>query len=263
MGKNTHRICEVNKRHKSAVHLSPTLIKSEEDTNWTVTSQSSSNITYPVHKQKEDCSCQISCSEYKICPHNYTCTCIDSILHATVCTHVHLVHMQSTAISPQQCNDYTEITNYAYFTPVLFHRDSNQTLTSAKNSKLHNLDIFVSQCKSLDAIISGSMHLQAAITVMCTIEMQTLQKSLPVKRKVSPNQNCEHQQKFFSTKKRRTNYSTTLSKPSPAKLQEVKITLEKEHPKYCGSCLKVEDENATEIVKWIQCDLCLLWIHIS
>ena len=73
---------------------------------------------------------------------------------------------------------------------------------------------------------------------MTTIEMQTSQKSLSVKRKVSPNQNCEHQQKFFSTKKRRTNYNTctTLSKPSPAQLQD-KITLEKEHPRYCGSCL--------------------------
>ena len=87
---------------------------------------------------------------------------------------------------------------------VLSHRDSNQTLTSAKNSflsKLHRLDILASQCKSLDAILSGSKHLQVAITVMTTIEMQTSQKPLPVKRKVSPNQNCEPQQTFFSTKK--------------------------------------------------------------
>ena len=240
MGKNTHRISEVNKRHKRAVQLSPTLIKYEEDMKWTVTSQTSLHITYTVQKQEENCSCQIRCSECKICPHNYTCTCIDSILHSTVCTHVHLVHMQSAAISPQQSSDNPEITNYDYFTHVLSHRDSNQTLTSAKNSflsKLHKLDILASQCKSLDAILSGSKHLQAAITVMTTIEMQTSQKSLSVKRKVSPNQNCEHQQKFFSTKKRRTNCNTrsTFSKPSSAQLQEVKITLEKEHPRYCGS----------------------------
>ena len=93
-----------------------------------------------------------------------------------------------------------------------------------------------------------------------------LVQSLPVKRKVSPNQNCEHQQKFFSTKKQRTNYDTctTLSKPSLPQLQEIKITLEKEHPRYCGSCLKEEDKNATGIIpRIIQCDLCLLWIHLS
>ena len=145
--------------------------------------------------------------------------------------------MQSAAISPQQSSDNPEITNYDYFNHVLSHRDWNQTSTSAKNSflsKLHKLDILASQCKGLDAILSGSKHLQAAITVMTTIEMQTSQKSLSVKRKVSPNQNCEHQQKFFSTKKRRTNYNTctTLSKPSSAQLQEVKIAFEKEHPRY-------------------------------
>ena len=171
-------------------------------------------------------------SDYKCGRYICTSTCICIYVNMYICIHIHrtvctnYVYMY---ISPQQSSDNPEITNYYYFNHVLSHRDWNQTSTLAKNSflsKLHKLDILASHCKSLE--------------------------------------DAYYLIKFFSTKKRRTNYntSTTLSKPSSAQLQEVKITLEKEHPRYCSSCLK-EDKNATGIIEWIQCDLCLLWIHLS
>lgn len=48
MGKNSHRICEVNKRHKRALALSPDSIKVLEHNKWMVTSQTMPNTTYIV-----------------------------------------------------------------------------------------------------------------------------------------------------------------------------------------------------------------------
>ena len=67
-------------------------------------------------------------------------------------------------------------------------------------------------CTSIDALNTAKKHLQAAITVIKAIEQTKSVKTLPVKRKVSPNQNCEHQEssKFFSTK---TIINTNYVKP--------------------------------------------------
>ena len=51
-----------------------------------VKSANSQQSDYTVIKVlTQDCSCSLCCNICGVCVHTYTCTCMDFILHATVC----------------------------------------------------------------------------------------------------------------------------------------------------------------------------------
>ena len=93
----THRLSEINKRHKAIKESSQ--VTPLNDTSWKV---SSSNFQshYTVSKVMDDsCSCSFHCHTCGVCVHIFMCTCMDFILHATVCKHIHVhfikVHLDS------------------------------------------------------------------------------------------------------------------------------------------------------------------------
>ena len=61
----------------------------------------------------------------EICHHNYACTCLDSILHTTVCKHVHLVHMKYMQKDINSISEdttlLTDTYSYCYLTRNLTH----------------------------------------------------------------------------------------------------------------------------------------------
>ena len=150
---------------------------------------------------------------------------------------------------------------YSYFTSLLSNKKPDTSLIQTKTSllkKLQKLEALVANCQNINAIQTANRHIQAAISVITVINQQSTEKKLPVKQKVSPNQNCEHQH-FFSTKKRRYSSTPTLSRPT---VKEIKIEkdLESADVKFCGSCLK-DDKTTVDIVEWIQCDIRTVWLH--
>ena len=101
-GKATHRICEINKRHKSAEGMTNhQIIIISPMTKWKVESQTSPGKHYIVEKlQDSSCQCQILCNFCGVCAHQYSCTCIDAVLYSTVCKHVHLVVLSNQDYHP-------------------------------------------------------------------------------------------------------------------------------------------------------------------
>ena len=134
--KVTHRISEIMKRHNVATNLSPnTITEVTPDKEWKVTSSSDRNEQYSVvkHDESDQCSCKILCRVCCICPHTYTCECMDALVHATVCKHQHLVHMNTYSIQVSNtCDtmDDGQTGNVNYYTKILFNQESR--------SKYHN-----------------------------------------------------------------------------------------------------------------------------
>ena len=93
-GKNSHRISEINKRHKSATEMK-TYCCSElnDNTGWKVGSKKQDIQLYAVLKEVEDCDCKTRCSTCGVCIHMYSCTCMDATIHTTVCKHIHYVQI--------------------------------------------------------------------------------------------------------------------------------------------------------------------------
>ena len=97
VGKRSHKVCEIQKQHTSAVDM-----KDKNNTNiqplensqnsWKIKSRSHEEW-YVVEKVNSICTtaCNLYCQECKIFIHMYTCTCIDAMMHHTICKHVHLL----------------------------------------------------------------------------------------------------------------------------------------------------------------------------
>ena len=271
LGKNTHRICEINKRHKSALSLSPTSIETIADNQWIVKSETK-NMYYTIANVQETCECQIKCHECNICPHIYSCTCLDATLHATVCKHIHLIYMyicmspgeKLTTYIPSNTIPNNEV-DYTYFNEVLTHNKIDPNLDSIKTtflSRLAELEQFVRSCHNQEAILAASKHLKAGISIFQAFQNQNEDRSLMKKRQYAPNQNMDKQLKFFSTKKKRTNATPILTKPSLSQTTACKENLGNTESMFCGRCFKENDINhANQTVEWIQCDKCMIWLH--
>ena len=93
-GKSTHRVTEINKRHRTAEKMTTTVKQLQQDL-WSIESEKQAGMGYTV-RQISDCfTCRLRCSNCSACIHMYTCTCLDSITHTTVCKHIHFIHMQA------------------------------------------------------------------------------------------------------------------------------------------------------------------------
>lgn len=56
---------------------------------WKVTSQYQDDT---VHRLLTTCECKLSSSSCNVCVHQYTCSCLDATIHATVRKHIHHSH---------------------------------------------------------------------------------------------------------------------------------------------------------------------------
>ena len=93
-GKNTHRISEIHRRHKLGREMMATQIPCEiSQSSWTVKSQQEPHKEYTVNVVLDSCQCKLRCSQCNACIHMYTCSCVDSALHTTVCKHMHGIQM--------------------------------------------------------------------------------------------------------------------------------------------------------------------------
>ena len=105
-GKMTHRITEINKRHKSAIDIhKQSVIHKLKDGVWRINSLTKKDTFYTIEKQQDQCCCKLRCSVCDICMHIYSCTCIDATLHSTMCKHVHILQMLSegTCTALEEC----------------------------------------------------------------------------------------------------------------------------------------------------------------
>ena len=264
-GKYTHRISEINKRHKSAVKLLPSSVVTTENSCWTVRSVRDGSLLYTVKLTKEVCECKLQCSICKVCAHQYSCSCMDSKLHATVCKHVHLVVMM--------LNRVTEDTNHEesclkYFSNLLENKTINKEITALGQQvlgKITELSMTVSECNDRDGLKTTYNHINSALMAIKAIQniSTTKRKFLPIKRKIAPNKLSEKQPRFFSTKNKTTNKIKRISKPTYEQIKYSKSLLLKQENTCCGICFQENDTSNNEFVNWVQRSSCGIWLHVK
>jgi len=106
----THRICDINKRHRTAMTFPLQNI-------WEETSIRSAQPgeTYHVNKKLETWGCKLKCRFCSVCPHMYTCTCLDACTNTTACMYMHIMYMQNTPASPLIPSNTTTEDHLAYY----------------------------------------------------------------------------------------------------------------------------------------------------
>ena len=147
-GKHTHRICDINKRHKTAVSFA-VLAKIEVEGNnaYRVNSQSRQGLSYIVKRMKQSWFCSA-------CAHMYTCTCLDACTNTTACKHMHLIHMQSQSVCGTSLTSST--TDLEYYSrisaspiPVLSSQPASDTVIKKIEKKLQTYYLSAIAVKTL------------------------------------------------------------------------------------------------------------------
>jgi len=273
VGKSTHRLCEINKRHKTAqdwMKNEPFSIIELNNNKWRISSQHTPSMMYTVTLNVSDCSCQLRCKLCNICVHQSSCDCIDSVLHSTICKHIHLICMKylipagGTHSNPApklpQPDDSRE-----YFSALLAPEISS-TIMTARNQfrcQVDNLLQEISHCTDATTVNTATRQL-IVITQTVTASKLVGKRLLPPKHKYSPNINHITQQVFHSTKKKRKKLCLSIAKPNPQQLTASKAKLSRQEPDICAICWKVNDIDLTYSqinVLWVQCSNCKVWVH--
>jgi len=127
--------------------------------------------------------------------------------------------------------------------------------------KLYQLQTLVVECTDSDALNAAAKHLQNAITAMKALQQNAQVKQiLPVKRVFVANQNHEKQKHFFSTKKRKVSKNDWANPTFEERIQG-KAKLKSLDTKYCAVCFEEDDHCNQDVVNWIQCSQCTMWVH--
>ena len=92
-GKITHRKHEILQRHKNAALKVASVCPVQTENGWRIESIAKKGKYYMVEKVSESCSREMTCPSCNICPHIYTCSCIDYCVRSTVCKHLHLIKL--------------------------------------------------------------------------------------------------------------------------------------------------------------------------
>ena len=301
-GKMTYRLSEINKRHRAAENIasSERQLSSLGDTSWKVLSTTKqSQLPYTVTKvMTQSCSCSLRCSSCGVCVHTYMCTCMDFILHSTVCKHIHLVEMDKVSKDQEkssttannetvdnfisneydhsavgneterEANEEPDVSSLQYLSKCLVNSKSTDHASSVEKavSLCKKIEVALLECTSLDAIKQGTKHLTAALTVIKSIEINRTTDEppcFPTRKRPAPNANAEKQIRFKSTKKKRISSVTSLSKPDEQQKEKCIEQMDEIDIVVCGLCLREEDRNSQSLVKWTKCELCGAWYHES
>ena len=208
-GKYSHRVAEINKRHKSAVHMLLLQVPvTQEETGWRVPSQKDGSIEYIVRLVSTTCDCKLTCTNCHACVHTYTCTCMDATLHATVCKHVHLVRLSMTStIEDHASSTSGTCSNVEYFSSLLKDtKSADIELPALRQQVQHQIDeliTLVNSCQHAESLKASTQHLTSAITVIKALEHNAKSDppALPQKRQYSANKNAENSFASFLPKK--------------------------------------------------------------
>lgn len=306
IGKSTHRTSEISKRHRNAVKIiqknSYNLVEISS-AKWEVESEREHGKFYTISYSDSPCTnnCKLICNICRICIHQYSCTCLDSILHNTICKHAHLIKIYNNNVEniqpsqspqskssplqlppsqlqlpPSQSSPHSAHIQHlniqhsdiqadtpTYFTHILT-KETESELSSLKRrlqSIISELQVTVDQCMNVSTLQAMRTHLQSAATMSRAMNENSSPISLAVKRKIPSTKHPEKQLRFFSTKKKKVCATQGLSKPSLMEMSAQKNKLKKQEPKFCGVCLMENDKYDDDIIDWVQCCLCNVWIH--
>ena len=265
-GKYSHRVAEINKRHKAAQNvIEKGILPISTEEGWTITSERDPSLVYCISAVNLNCNCKLACSTCHVCVHMYRCTCLDFALHTTVCKHIHTIGMNSHQSKQNSLNSLTNDINY--FTSVMGGTETQDTAlaTQSRVIKLvEEVNFAVRNCLDIEALKASQQHLRAALTVISAIEQSPKDINPPKKRKIAANTNTPKQLRFFSTKKKKPK-PTQLPKPTYDQQKCSQNILQQLEVKFCAVCFKEEDSTTDpgEDIQWISCSQCSVWVHTS
>lgn len=271
IGKRSHKVCQIQKRHKSAkiLHEKGGIdIQVIGSDTWKVQSESTSDQYYNIEKVTTslECDCHLRCVTCGVCVHNFSCSCIDALLHNTICKHVHLLCLQhpeldkastDAGMSPAE-HTTTVATQITSAGPGSVAPCASGIISKeAVLKKIDELKDLVSKSSATNFSEVNS-HMTSAIAIMQNKDL----RQFDIRKRPAPNANNVTQENFYSTKKKRKVTSKHITKPTNTEHISVRSQLSDVKILVCGICYNTDDNCQNETgIEWVECSKCSLWVH--
>ena len=200
-GKVTQRICDINKRHKTALSfVSLAIIQEVGGNKYKVSSQSWLGITYSIEKIGSNCMCKLKCRYCSACPHIYSCNCLDASTNTTVCKHMHLLQMQQPVNNEQTNKNGNNQLEY-YKKVINVTKPGSIATTSSLRYKVerraYDILALCNRSENTDKLQKVYEYLSSALECLYEEESNIHQKQKPSYQKSST------QPRFYSTNKKK------------------------------------------------------------
>ena len=199
-GKHSHRICDINKRHKRAVqYVVLATVNNTEPNLYTVSSESTERFYYTVKRKQLSCECKIWCQFCSV----YACTCLDACTNTTVCKHMHLVHMHEETKDDDSSKTDTAAADLEYYRRVTLPTvtstsTSRNTLVKNIKERITHLLSKCNNCYDINVLENTYTNLG---TVLNNFNSPNNNYSSRIKKNKVSHLNSTTQQKFYSTQK--------------------------------------------------------------
>ena len=283
MGKVTHKSKEIIKRHTSAQQMMASndvdIQCCEETGKWKIRSSDGTGVYYDVVLVGKNDNCHLSCPECNVWVHMFTCSCVDAVLHNTICKHIHLLHlagmgtlstapMESEVISVMLQHSSNIPANSISMSPASSNIPANSISVSPASSNtpansipvspacnkqtiLKNIDVLKKLVLDLpndsaEYLTEINSHLMSTISLLQAKHIYKPQ--LIAKRCPSPNSNNITQQRFHSTKKKKQIIAPRIAKPTTENESTVRDHLESLEPSVCSICYRTDDPSLSKEV---------------
>ena len=266
-GKLTHRIADINKRHKSAEKMDE-CITTISHNQWSVKSAQGQN-SYNITKLTPEPCCPLKCSHCGVCVHMYSCTCLDSVLHSTACKHVHLVHKQKHIRTSEADENESPLPNEEYSSTFqdYFERDISDSKSTSESlvTTCREIQLIIPSISNVSAIRAANKHLKSTLSLLrASISQSSENAPLQPKKNYASNKHHQKQPRFYSTRKKRKSTSSRWSKPTVEEQVSISNELASIEVKFCGICFKEDDDNSDcDYSEWVECCGCNMWIHTN
>ena len=238
-GKSTFKASIIRKWHLCSLQLRESDVTADPKSSncWLVKSENGNNI-YKVTRHQESCDeipCQLKCTDCGSCCHSHQCSCVDFLMNAITCKHIHLVQRLLIARGQQKPCEEQHTADIQYKEEAI-EKTFNLITTGTANNVSGLRDKLI---KSLTELISDvgettlvdeealkflSQQISSARNTFDALQKNKLQM-LKTAVKIAPNENVKRPHRFFSTKSKRKAVRTRIAKPSLREKEDILKTL--------------------------------------
>ena len=259
-GKVSLKVSSIRTRHHASLKLPLKLVKEGGEDDWTVQSSNTTDL-YHVTQFSPQCSLQqcLQCRECSICIHQFSCTCPDSVIHASICKHIHLVarHLKSKRdhrlrttkdIHVPHLSTTHNTDDKAIFKEVQSkdHNCSIQDLKDSVQKKISQLQSSVLLCDDRQTLSSVYHHISSAINITKALASHPSSR-LQSKSPIPHNKHIPTQRPFHSTKKHHRRASVRMAKPTNLQKQLISTELMEHLPLFSPSSQQMPTPGKREI----------------
>ncbi len=234
-GKSTFKASIIRKRHLGSLQLRDSDVTADPESTdrWLVKSENGNNI-YKVTRRQESCDevpCQLKCTDCGSCCHSHQCSCVNFLMNAITCKHIHLVQRLLITSGQQKLCEEQRTADIDYKEEAI-EKTFSLVTTGTANNVYELRDRIIKSLTELISDVGETSHVDEEALKFLSQQISSAKNTFDALRenkleelksavKIAPNTNVKRQHRFYSTKSKCKAVRTRIAKPSLREKEDI------------------------------------------